>query len=376
MMFSPRHSHATCVFKCPYNKNHKNCIWLTGGRSEPYRTFNLRYEDRNADVWYTEDGSYWNKVMNIQGDFIDGVGNFDAKHTGGDVAPWYSRYGHSLDALDADGDGEVDAMVLMGGFQPSPSNDVWISVNGIVWNFDNYAPWPARAYHATAVFQGKLWLMGGSPLTNDVWVGRLVRDASKAAGFKVAWNMKVKHKDAPWAPRCWPRDDERHNGERARNDVWVTTNGTAWERVMPPLGRNTMPFGARAWHGCTTWHSSYDRSLDVSLAADRSNSDATPATPKMYIMGGGYMGTKGNNVVRKLEGYVDAWWSYDGSVWNRIDYEEGYKDNLYSTNEWSVANTDGRSVHLGKWGHSLLSFHTSVDINMDGEITETNHVAV
>jgi hypothetical protein len=59
-IFSPRHSHATCKFKCPYNN--KTCIWLTGGRTEPYRTFDLYYEDRAADIWWSETGAVWNKV--------------------------------------------------------------------------------------------------------------------------------------------------------------------------------------------------------------------------------------------------------------------------------------------------------------------------
>jgi len=62
-IFSPRHSHATCTFKCPYNN--KTCIWLTGGRTEPHRTFDLYYEDRAADIWWSETGAAWNKVSNI-----------------------------------------------------------------------------------------------------------------------------------------------------------------------------------------------------------------------------------------------------------------------------------------------------------------------
>lgn len=42
---------------------------------------------------------------------------------------------------------------------------------------------------------------------------------------------------------------------------------------------------------------------------------------------------QGNNVVRSLEGYVDTWWSRDGSNWHRVDYEEGRQRSRYSTNE-------------------------------------------
>ncbi|RYY79113.1 hypothetical protein EON63_17415 [archaeon] len=51
-------------------------------------------------------------------------------------APYrYARYAHSLDAIDTDGDGKTDMMILMGGFAPYPSNDIWISEDGNNWIF-------------------------------------------------------------------------------------------------------------------------------------------------------------------------------------------------------------------------------------------------
>jgi len=197
-IFSPRHSHATCTFKCPYSN--KTCIWLTGGRTETYRTFDLYYEDRAADIWWSENGAGWNKVLDVTGDFIFGVGNHDAK-VGGEVAPWYGRFGHSLDSMDTDDDGIDDVMLLLGGFNPIASNDVWISMNGSDWFFVHYADWPERAYHATAVFQKKIWVMGGSPLTNDVWSGEISRDSYDPRRFKVKWELQLAHRQAPWAPR-------------------------------------------------------------------------------------------------------------------------------------------------------------------------------
>lgn len=46
-VFSPRHSHASCIFHCPHDSS-KQCMWLTGGRTEPFKTFNLEMEDRTA----------------------------------------------------------------------------------------------------------------------------------------------------------------------------------------------------------------------------------------------------------------------------------------------------------------------------------------
>ena len=46
-------------------------------------------------------------------------------------------------------------------------------------------------------------------------------------------------------------------------------------------------------------------------------------------------------------------WSYDGADWSRVDYSEGskHKDNLYSTQEWTETELDGRKIYRGKWGH-------------------------
>ena len=43
----------------------------------------------------------------------------------------------------------------------------------------------------------------------------------------------------------WPRDDLCWNGDRTRNDVWITKDGKNWEKVLPPQGQKTMSFIGR-----------------------------------------------------------------------------------------------------------------------------------
>lgn len=168
----------------------------------------------------------------------------------------------------------------------------------------------------------------------------------------------------------WPRDDTRWNGERTRNDVWVSEDGIEWNLVLPSNGRSTMPFTGRGWHACTTWHNEADKQMSVkTLSRDEGIVDDRGS--KIFISGGGYMGTKGNNEVRTLEGYLDMWWSYDGSHWVRVNYEEGSDQSLYSTNEWTSVLINKEYVYRGKWGHSLLSFPALQDINLDGVISNT-----
>lgn len=165
----------------------------------------------------------------------------------------------------------------------------------------------------------------------------------------------------------WPRDDSRWNGDRTRNDVWSTADGKKWDRVLPPIGQNKMPFVGRGWHACTTLYDPKHRGMKNQMSVD--SKEKTKSLSKIYLSGGGYMGTKGNENVRTLEGYVDTWWSEDGSNWTQTNYEEGFKDSLYSTNEWTLTLVNDKYVNRGKWGHTMESFATAQDINIDGVIS-------
>lgn len=171
----------------------------------------------------------------------------------------------------------------------------------------------------------------------------------------------------------WPRDDLRWNGERTRNDVWRSLDGKQWELVIPPPGKSTMPFVGRGWHACTIWHDpkDYSRGVRKSLeyTANTTNEDL-PA--KIFLSGGGYIGSKENTEVYTLEGYVDLFWSYNGSQWFRVNYEEGREESLYSTNEWTSTLISGKFVHRGKWGHSILSLPVKRDLNGDGMISNSS----
>jgi len=50
----------------------------------------------------------------------------------------------------------------------------------------------------------------------------------------------------------FPQHDAQHNGERVKNNIRATHNGTDLE-TMILLYNGTMLWGARAWAGCTVW---------------------------------------------------------------------------------------------------------------------------
>ena len=149
------------------------------------------------DVWRTNDGLSWERVT--------------------DDAPWAPR------GMITGANGGVsvfdDRMWILGGgyvgaggttlsslrydVEQQPRlkarqyyNDVWSSANGREWIChltQGEAPWPARSYHDTAVFNGKLWVLGGHRGVADR-VAEVATDGN-------------------------------------RNDVWFSENGEDWQEL-------------------------------------------------------------------------------------------------------------------------------------------------
>lgn len=119
--------HAAAMFK--------DRLWVVGGRGELYQTYNLRYQNRRGDVWSSSDGEIWLQSDQLTGDFH--LQNFDAVDPGS-LAPWYARFGHTLDVLQATNHSSgvvTELMVLAGGYTPDPDNDVWVTEDGSEYLF-------------------------------------------------------------------------------------------------------------------------------------------------------------------------------------------------------------------------------------------------
>jgi len=390
--FSGRNAHASCVFK--------GQIWLTGGRTAAYTTYALLESFKVADVWRSSTGALWAKERELTGDFF--AQNTDVTQPG-PIAPWYARFGHSLNSVDINGDGVDDYMILMGGYSPKPSNDIWITEDGRHWVYCGYAPWSARAWHGTTIFHNNLFLMGGSPLNNEVWmlvnvtkVSRempLTRSMYSNYTYQLDW---IQQPDAPWSPRVgmglvsqWffnKTDGEtlkdsrerivlaggyggypavepniaKYDGFITRADTWQTFDGQNWTQLN---WNNT--FGGRAWFGMDVHHAEDPR---VQYPARNSSHP-----PKMYIVGGGFTGFLFNRPgrVSSMQGKADAYWSTDGTHWVKISYEEGGGTTtvpFFASQEWSKTIVDTQVRRLGKWGMTLHSFNLQTKKPHGGEL--------
>lgn len=76
----------------------------------------------------------WVNDQKLTGDFY--VQNEDVIQPG-PHAPFYLRYGHSLDAISIASYG-YELMLLAGGYAPQPINDQWMSEDGNNWVYDIY----------------------------------------------------------------------------------------------------------------------------------------------------------------------------------------------------------------------------------------------
>ncbi|HPP51477.1 MAG TPA: hypothetical protein PK777_00895 [Thermoguttaceae bacterium] len=164
--WGPRALHYTLV--------HDNKLWVMGGQTMPdfVPGSPLLYYN---DVWNSKDGKTWTLVT---------------EHAG-----WSPR-GMICGAVEFN-----NRMWIIGGGQyPQKGNprtyyrDVWNSSDGKTWtNATAAAPWPGRNYHNVAVFDNRIWILGGySPdkgrNLNDVWY----------SPDGAAWTQLP---DPPWPPR-------------------------------------------------------------------------------------------------------------------------------------------------------------------------------
>jgi len=133
--FEGRHGHACVVFP----QNYELALWVIGGRGERYRKWNFQRTSISADVWFSIDGVkfFWNKYVQLFGDFSarTSVGFLmENVLDPGDTAPFWERYGHTVNVLrvidvrPSNAHRAFPAMVVCGGFTPSPNNDAKCSV--------------------------------------------------------------------------------------------------------------------------------------------------------------------------------------------------------------------------------------------------------
>ncbi|MBI4559568.1 MAG: DUF1565 domain-containing protein [Candidatus Hydrogenedentes bacterium] len=247
--WSARRGHAAVV--------HDNKLWIIGGDSNGQSL---------TDVWSSPDGANWTQVT--------------------DAVPWTGRYSHTSLSLNGQ-------LWLMGGFiggdSMQMSSEIWSSPDGLNWTQVLIrAPWAPRAWHTGAIFDSKLWVIGGGGgilAFNDAW--------SSPDGTN--WTQTVA--TPPWGPRLGHSTSAHNNrlwvlggiggdfdgGGQAPADVWSSSDGGNWQQDTAAA-----PWTARYFHS--------------SAAFDG----------KLWILGGAPASGGGTTVLD------DIWFSSDGVAWSPI----------------------------------------------------------
>jgi hypothetical protein len=207
-------------------------------------------------------------------------------------------------------------MWLLGGWNPSDkvhfpricNNEVWSSTDGATWalekpntfldaRFDAGRDWEGRHTAGYAVFQDKLWIVGGDVNQGhyhfDVWNSADGKTwAQVNQGRPVPWGSRALHHTLVFQDKLWvlggqtiptfaPAEEAFHR------DVWNSTDGRAWQRVAPE---------GPCWSA---------RGMIGGSAVFRG---------RMWVLGGGTYDTP---KVPKRNFYNDVWSSADGARWTR-----------------------------------------------------------
>ncbi|KAE8997199.1 hypothetical protein PR003_g19755 [Phytophthora rubi] len=332
-----RDSHAAAAFA--------DRIWIVGGVSVSYYTKRLEYTTTRSDVVSSPDGIEWTEVL--------------------EEAPFRRRYGHSLITF-TDSSDSVERLTLIGGFSPEPATDIWVTTDGASWTEATAStPWAGRGYHCSVVFNSKLWVLGGSPINNDVW--------STSSVLKGPWKQQS---GVPWSPRaahaCATHETMNATvGDSTREeflflmggwrdtslrDVWRMDSSGNWEMMT-----ESAPWEPRAWFPVVSFDS-------------RTNGDVQLG-PRLWVLGGGIVG----NGIEKMYPFSDVWYTRDGVEW----IEASSNSSGISTAEWSMLTQSNEEVCMGKWGHTVVPFYRTVDrayychescMNEEGTISLANQL--
>ncbi len=253
--WQPRDSSGEAVFK--------NRLWILGGWFDSY-------SPPPRDVWSSPDGKAWKRITA--------------------QAPWkHSDLPMTL--------AFKDRLWMMGGWYNgrlpghSAGNEVWATADGAAWErVTPGAGWSPRLAAGAVVFQGRMWILGGTEnyyfgddrsLKNDVW--------SSADGKE--WRQETAH--AAWSPRAYLQAVV-HDGKiwvlgggnyvpryQALNDVWSSADGVHWQRVAAHA-----PWPPRIWFSAVAYRE------------------------RLWVLGGWTNHPSKN--------WGDVWYSRDGKNWKQL----------------------------------------------------------
>lgn len=238
------------------------------------------------------------------------------------------------------------------------------------WILESTAPWQARDSQAEWVFKDQLWIGGGwfqsfQDPPRDVWSSPNGREW-KLINNNAPWlhsdlAMSLTFQDRLWIMGGWYKG--RLPGHSASNQVWTSTDGTAWNQATPNaawsprLASGLVEHRGRMWllGGIEDYYFGTDASLKNDVWSSVDGKDWKLETPhaawsprayhqsvvlngKIYVLGGG-------NYVPSYHSKNDVWSSADGVSWTCETASAPWAPRLW----FSAAVYRGRIWVLGGW---------------------------
>ena len=200
---------------------HRDAMWISGGLINEQRSPTQYF----SDVWASLEGTKWLEIARS--------------------APWGPRWEHGFVSHE-------DHLWVIGGASPddpltprgrdTSNNDVWKSKDGNTWVRVATAPWAPRWSHATVVYSGKIWVLGGfdgSNIFSDVWYSANGKDWTKVPGG--SFPARSGHTVVPLANRLWlfggrePHELGMSAGVVVQTRrLWTSHNGMLWSAMEHP----------------------------------------------------------------------------------------------------------------------------------------------
>ncbi len=177
---------------------------------------------------------------NVVNDFLDHVWFFLTNAWTGTSASWDKRASHTSVVF------ENKMWVLGGSAGDGLKNDVWSSTNGTNWlqvkadSTNDPHSWYARQEHTSVVFDGKMWVLGGSvvgdSLKNDVWSSPdgITWEKTATNDNNPRWEARRSHSSVEFKGEIWVLGGyaKRFQSDASfRNDVWSSVDGEVWTEV-------------------------------------------------------------------------------------------------------------------------------------------------
>lgn len=287
------------------------------------------------------------------------------------TAAWGTRDAHSLVVFKdkmyliggVNGNAVVDPNGMVRYWDAPHMSDIWVTENGFDWRMitDN-APWSHRRSVTTAVFDNKLWLMGGwdqynYKYDNRVWFTEDGEKWTLASSTSPRWEGREGHTLNVYNGKMYLMGGVNFVKRITFNDVWSSSDGINWKQET-----QNAPWTPRYDHAVSTFDNAlyltgglhintHDTESEVWVSKDGVNWEhRTPEWPSRhghisYVHNGALWITGGWDAIPDT-GINDTWFTHDGIKWIKTQTDgpwagrEGVMGEVFKGKMWLTGGMD------------------------------------